>query len=45
MAIGAFAAAVPQDPRHSASLQLADDLVGDFGIEARPVLTGTSASG
>jgi hypothetical protein len=27
------------------SLQLGDDFVGDFLIEARPVLTGTSASG
>ena len=33
------------NPGHAAGLQLSDDLVGDFGIEARPVLTGTSASG
>ena len=33
------------DPGQAPSLQLGDDLVGDFGIEARPVLTGTSASG
>ena len=33
------------DPRQAPGLQLGDDLVGDFGIEARPVLTGASTSG
>jgi hypothetical protein len=33
------------DPRHAAGFQLGDDLVGDFGIEARPVVAGASASG
>jgi hypothetical protein len=33
------------NPRHAAGLQLCDDLVGDFLIEARPVPTGASASG
>ena len=32
------------DPRHSAGLKLGDDLVGDFVIEARPVLAGTGAN-
>jgi hypothetical protein len=31
--------------RDAAGFQLTDDLVGDFRIEARPVLTGTGASG
>ena len=33
------------DPGHTAGFQFGDDLVGDFGIEARPVLAGTGASG
>ena len=33
------------DPGHAAGLQFGDDLVGDFVIEARPVLAGTGASG
>ena len=33
------------DPRRAACLQLGDDLVGDFLIEARPVVAGASASG
>jgi hypothetical protein len=33
------------DPRHTARFQLGDDLIGDFGIKACPVVTGTSASG
>ena len=33
------------DPRHAAGFQFGDDLAGDFGIEVRPVMTGTSASG
>ena len=33
------------DPGQAPGLQLGDDLVGDFGIEARPVLTGASARG
>ena len=32
------------DPGHAAGLQLGDDLVGDFVIKARPVLTGARAS-
>ena len=32
------------DPGHPAGLQLGDDLVGDFGVEARPVLAGTRSS-
>src|SRR3546814_16308267 len=32
-------------PGNAAGLQLGDDLVGDFLIEARPVVTGTGASG
>jgi hypothetical protein len=33
------------NPGHAAGLELGDDLVGDFLIQARPVPTGTSASG
>jgi hypothetical protein len=33
------------NPGHTAGLQLGDDLVGDFLMEARPVSTGASASG
>ena len=33
------------DPWQPPGFQLGDDLVGDFGIEARPVLAGASASG
>jgi len=33
------------DSGQATGFQLGDDLVGDFGIEARPVLTGASASG
>ena len=33
------------DPGHAACLQLGDDLVGDFLIEARPVPAGASARG
>ena len=42
MANDAFAAAVPQGlhPRHAASLQFGDDLVGDFIKEARRALGG-----
>ena len=32
------------DPGHAAGLQFGDDLVGDFVIEARPVLAGARAS-
>ena len=32
------------DPGHAAGLELGDDLVGDFVIEGRPVLTGARAS-
>ena len=33
------------DPGYAASLQLADDLAGDFVVEARPVLAGASGCG
>ncbi len=33
------------DPGHATGFQVGDDLIGDFLIEARPVSTGTSASG
>jgi len=33
------------DPGQAPGFQLGDDLVGDFGMEAPPVLTGASASG
>ena len=33
------------DPGHAAGLQFADDLGGDFVVEARPVRAGTGASG
>ncbi len=33
------------DPGQAPGFQLGDDLVGDFRIEARPVLTGASTSG
>ena len=32
------------DPGHAAGLEFGDDLVGDFVIEARPVLAGARAS-
>jgi hypothetical protein len=33
------------NPGHAAGFQLCNDLIGDFLIKARPVSTGTSASG